>query len=1146
MTAERKARVKFAAALNRLRAEVANCPSGRVSDSQIARKVGTTPQRLSDWFRQGVVPPDDVVWGVIGLLEERLGRPFNNHQLWEELLRAARDEAKSQQGGRPNKGYRPTAPPPLRYIDTANKYRLQELKGDRIRAELERLEKLLDSRSGYLSLEAPPWSGKTALLATFAATAALPTTDLVAYFVRWKTGSSTAQHFRNTMLDKLRKFTKKRPAAKDNAALLEMYETAARKSAEHGRKLLLVIDGLDEDAESSSGGGTGESIASLLPARLYPGMTVLVARRRHPDLPHDVPSDHPLRHAYQIAFQPFPEADVQRSVALRDLAVLLNECGTWGREVVGFLAVAGGGLSESALMQLIETGEHREMPIPFDLTVRLHSVTGRGFSPEELDPDEYVLAHEELYRHALEALGLPLRSALLRRLHAWADGYSKAGWPDSTPGYLLHRYLDLLSTPDEIERRTAFTLDHRRLLQLAARGRTDLALSALEDLARAVPSTVVLASSAASKSLLKTAGKPVPREILEALCMVGDGERARSLALRAGDPLSKASRLADVARTLSITKRRGAKEQAKRFVQEAAEWAEKAEYERNLLSSPSEWDAPSSIIPAIAIVMAELGLVDDAMRLLGQVNASRPENIEPAARASVLLREANQVSSDRVMDELMLEAESQAESEEGNPVLAVQIWASVAMHDSERSMQALLKMTDLSKQLAVTFPGLAAAECCAITASAMARSAVENRSQARALANSAKELVLGVQDDGLDDELAEAAALLVRAFIDLGDPYDKIRGDLAAFPEAMVARAKSLICDTAAVEEEEDEKEATLLRLLQRSSELGDVPRLRRQLDQYVRSAFTNEGYVIWLPFLSEALVDVDSRAGSALVRLTREGGNPMLQVRVLTAAARAHAERGALEEAHRCAADAAETVAGMDPQTPEARALVAQAFAHADEAARAAPWTRAVSGTRPPGRAGISYRRAALAIQAGLEPAAFVGRVLTEGLSGSGIMMTGSWLIEAFSELASGATMEARIAVLSSTARARLTTEPLLATGLALLQAVDGDDTGACRTVREVPNPRTRGAAQAAVARYLLGKPAYLEVDGDEDSWTLSVLCVIAHHMSPVGINRPALVPNLVIEALGTESWYRTLPLLSRTDSDALQAVVEVLDRHR
>ncbi|MGW6770534.1 hypothetical protein ACWGBX_08975 [Streptomyces sp. NPDC055037] len=1082
-------------------------------------------------------------------MEAHVGRAARTPQQWEELLRGAEEEARRSKGGRPRNAHRPTAPPPLRYLHTADRYRPQELKGRQ--AELDRLHELVGIGSGYLSLVAPPWAGKTALLATFAATCELPKTDLVAYFVRWKAGSDTAGYFLTTMLRILNDHVgKKRSAAKDAAALLDLYDAAATKSVMNGRNLLLLIDGLDEDAEACP---DGESIASLLPPRPYPGLVVLVSRRWHPPLPGDIPADHPLHHAEQITdFRPSPEAAVLRGAARRDLTVLLHDSGVWGREIVGFLAVAGGGLTETALMQLVGTGEHGDMPIPFDLTMRLHSVASRGLCLEDLEPDAFVLAHKDLYREALNGLGRPVCSALRQRLHAWADGFREKGWPANTPGYLLHRYLDLLPHAGDIERRTAFTLDHRRLLRLAARGRTDLALSSLDQVAQATPTPVVLASAAASRSLLGTRSRPVPREVLRALCVVGDVERARSMALSAGDPASKAARLVEVIRALSAMKTPESAEQAVLLAREAAVWAGESERQPGSTSPVSEWDT-LSIVPRTVVVLAEVGLTDEAIQLLRSVDICRSENIEPVARAAELLREADRVFSDQVLDELLLEAESQAESAEGDPVLAVEIWASVAAHDPGRSERILPRMKEFSEGIAADSPGLAAVDCCAVTASALAKAVgedirTETWNQARELAETARSVALRAQDTAWADELSDSLALLVQALLDLGELPAGIRSVLAGFPAEIAARAASLLDDSGTAYGEEAggvEEEASLLRRVQRSSDLDDGPQLRNHLDQYMKAVAARETRVAWLPFLSEALTSADGDAGSALASSTGGGLDPLLRVRVLAASARARVEGLRHDEAVRCATEAATTAEHMNPQTPEVRALIAQAFAHIGDTERAALWARPPSGQRPFGRAGIPYRRAALAVRAGLEPASFAAEVVADGLPGGLITSAGSDLLEAFRGFASVAQAEAHVASLRTVARARLTTEPLLATGLALLQAVRGEDADACRTVGEVPDPVARGAAQAAVAGCLSGVPAYLDTAGGEDDWTLSLLRVLAHHLRPAGAGGAALVPELVVGALGTDSWYRVLPLLGRTDPEVVHTVIEVLDRH-
>lgn len=1149
----RAARDRLAVELKTLRSLVSSIRGRRVSAGDICMGVpGANPTRFSEWINGRETPSSEAAWGVIKRMEDYAGGPMHPPQQWKEFLKNAHEEADASRGGRPGNAYRATRLQPTPFLHTIAKHRRQELKGRQ--AELNQLHELVRSRLGYLVLVAPPWSGKTALLSTFAATRVPPQTDIIAYFIDSDRTSNTAQSFLSTMSEELRAHMgAKRRRAKNAAELLDLYDAAAMTSARNGRKLLLLIDGLDEDAEASP---ANQSIASLLPPKPYPGLVVLVGRRPYPPLPDDIPQDHPLRHAERIpGFRPSPEAAVERAAMLRDFTVLLKDSGTWGREIVGFLAVSGGGLTKRDLMELVRTGGHADMPIPFDLTMRLRSAASRGFCLEDLEPDTLTLAHKDLYSVARDELGYHLCTELLERLDVWADGFRKRGWPATTPGYLLHRYLDRLQHADAAERRTTFTLDHRRLLSLAARGRNDLALASLDQIAAETPTPVVLASAAASKSLLETGHRPVPREVLRALCVVGDVERARSQALSVGDPVSKAARLVDVVRALLTSKAPEAAERVPQLAREAIDWAEQSDRQSAVALPTAEWDIPS-IIPHTVVVLAEAGLTDEAIRSLERVDIRRRENVEPVARAAGLLRGTDRALSDRIMDELLLDAESQAESAEGDSVLAVEIWASVAAHAPGLSGRVLPRMKEFSEELAVDSPGLVAADCCALTASALAKAAREDTcaeawNQARESAGIARNEVRKAWDTAQADELSDSLALLTQALLDLGELAEGIRDVLAPFGEIAV-RAASLLGGSDLDSNTDDDGggcekdvETPLLRRIQHASELGDGPQLRNHLDEYMKAVAERETRVAWLPFLSEALVRAGGETGPTLDLLTGAALDPLMRVRVLTTAALAHAEGGRHDEVMRCSVEAAGTAEGMDPQVPEARALIAQAFAHVDDVERVASWAYPASGQRPFGKEGIRYQRAVMAAQAGLEPASFVAGVVADDLPCGLVTSAGTDLLVAFRSLVNRGQAEAHIASLRTVARARLRAEPMFATGLALLEAVCGDGADACRTAGEIPDPDARGIAQAAVADCLAGIPVHLDVAGEEDDWTLSVLRVLAHHLCPAGTGEADLVPALVAGALGTGSWFQALPLLGRTDPDVVHAVVEVLGHH-
>src|SRR6201993_1050744 len=69
---------------------------------------------------------------------------------------------------------------------------------------------------------------------------------------------------------------------------------AAAACQQAGGRLVLVVDGLDEDRGVTTGPGA-HSIAGLLPASPPNGMRVIVAGRPNPPIPDDVPDWHPLR-----------------------------------------------------------------------------------------------------------------------------------------------------------------------------------------------------------------------------------------------------------------------------------------------------------------------------------------------------------------------------------------------------------------------------------------------------------------------------------------------------------------------------------------------------------------------------------------------------------------------------------------------------------------------------------------------------------------------------------------------------------------------------------------------------------------------------------------------------------------------------------
>ncbi|MEV6527953.1 hypothetical protein AB0M43_39135 [Longispora sp. NPDC051575] len=336
-----------------------------------------------------------------------------------------------------------------------------------------------DSGDGaYAWWRAGAWAGKSALMSWFAlhppAGARVVSFFITARFL----GNSDRRAFLDTVIEQLADLLGRplpAPVTPTNAVahFADLLDAAAEECAGRGERLVLLVDGLDEDTGVVAGANT-HSVAAVLPNLLPHGLRVVVASRPNPPIPADVPDAHPLRAPGILrTLTRSAHAQVVRQDSERELRRLLY--GTAGeRDLVGLVAAAGGGLSAEDLAELTGTPA-------WDLEEQLRAVSGRTFTrqtgtsqhPGATSPF-YVLAHEELQSTALSYLRGVRLDAFRDRLHAWADSYRERGWPAETPEYLLRGYHRLLEITSDNDRIIACGLDearHRRLLHLAGGNR---------------------------------------------------------------------------------------------------------------------------------------------------------------------------------------------------------------------------------------------------------------------------------------------------------------------------------------------------------------------------------------------------------------------------------------------------------------------------------------------------------------------------------------------------------------------------------------------------------------------------------------------------------------------------------------------------
>jgi hypothetical protein len=307
---------------------------------------------------------------------------------------------------------------------------------------------------------------------------------------------------------------------------------AAERAQQRNRRLLLVVDGLDEDQGARPGSGR-PSVASLLPSRPYPALRVLVMSRLHPDLPRDVPHAHPLRRAVPRILEPYGGARDLAELATQEVLGAING-DRLDADVFVFLTASGDGLSVDELAEL--TGQ-----LGSQIESRVESAFGRSLraAPPSglLSPDDvYFFAHDTL----LDVARAEIRDADIRRyrelIHAWADRYRDRAWPETTPGYLLRGYAKLLADTSDLARLETLTTDAARQRRLfAASGGDAAALGELERAEDAALSATnaqlpMIAALAAARHVIHVRNRNVPIDLPVAWARAGQPVRAEATA----------------------------------------------------------------------------------------------------------------------------------------------------------------------------------------------------------------------------------------------------------------------------------------------------------------------------------------------------------------------------------------------------------------------------------------------------------------------------------------------------------------------------------------------------------------------------------------------------------------------------------------
>ncbi|EOD67662.1 hypothetical protein [Amycolatopsis vancoresmycina] len=558
-------------------------------------------------------------------------------------------------------------------------------------AELKRFCLADDSRS-CAWWRADAWSGKTALMASFVLD---PPEEvrLVAFFVRAADteADSRAGFLTEVNLQLAEVLGIPLPENTGASGFPGLLDAAAEACARRGQRLILIVDGLDEDRGAGDNDGAG-SIAALLPRRPAHGMRIIVTGRPNPGIPPALHPDHPLRDPAIVRELVSSSAASAAELALKgDLDRLLGAEADEARDVLGFLVTARGGLSRDDLVEL--AGQRADAANRI-----LDSVEGRAFSRRRArwhpGPEVYVLAHEGLQARAAGRFGRDGLQTYRDRLMAWADEYRDRGWPVSTPQFLLLGYPRLLQETGQLQRLVECVTDlarQERLLAVSggeAAAQAEIAAAHAEVSTSAQPDVLGLLKLSMHRDDLEARNARTPARLPALWARLGEFDRAEALARSISEPGRRADAVFALVEVLVPA---GQADRAERIVAEVVDEAGFPTVTQCLVTElAATGDLPRAMALAEAIpnpgwrrravlalsaprpltdVASMLAAADEisdtkartntryfvARRLIEQGEAARAvavaENFDPPLRAGVIKRAARRLRDDSKPEE---------------------------------------------------------------------------------------------------------------------------------------------------------------------------------------------------------------------------------------------------------------------------------------------------------------------------------------------------------------------------------------------------------------------------------------------------------------------------------------------------------------
>ncbi len=471
------------------------------------------------------------------------------------------------------------------------------------------------------------FGGKTALLAWWAAHQQAQDTAVVSVFLRRSAGLNTARDVIVSLSAQLGaamnlpdfELRQLELQIIDGTSVARL-ETLLQIAAQHCRRLLVVVDGLDEFEPLGQIPVTEWLPGS--PNMMLPSNAALIISSRA-GAPTGIPDGHPL-HNHKVVLQPSTVADKVRRRAEQEILHALRDPGRLDARIIGFLAAAGGPLTHADLKSLIQP--QNLQVLESDIRQVWSRYLARTLIPD-VENLGYEFSHDALREYARASFAGDLPS-YRDRIHAWADGYARQKWPRETPRYLLGGYAGMLATERRTDRLVAIATDTDRQARLRKNsGGDSIGLGDLTLAADLLTERVPVSPSAGREQLMPTSldlhalgsvvwhrdqlrhrNRATPPRLPVAWARLGQFRRAENLA----------GAITDSARRIEALMLVAIEEAHAGLPVEAAVVIERVEQTLNAITDLAD---RSRVRTQVVASLANAGMVRDAVRIAGASHA---------------------------------------------------------------------------------------------------------------------------------------------------------------------------------------------------------------------------------------------------------------------------------------------------------------------------------------------------------------------------------------------------------------------------------------------------------------------------------------------------------------------------------------------